>query len=249
VVDWRRSQIERLPNVAVVTGRHLAAPDVLDYGAAIVVIATGASWRSDGLQPRTHEPIEGAGPAVAHVLTPEQVMLDGKRPAGRRVVVYDTDGYLVAPGVAEQLAGEGYDVHLVTPFAVVSPTSDQTLEGGFLREHLHRKGIRAHRQVILTSVSGAGVEGRDEFGDPFELEADSVVLVTQRTSLDELYLALAGDPAALGGAGIEGLYRIGDAVAPRMTSEAVFDGHRLAMEIDADDPAIALPYDRNETIR
>ncbi len=46
-----------------------------------------------------------------------------------------------------------------------------------------------------------------------------------------------GDPAALAAAGISGLYRIGDAVAPRMISEAIFDGHRLAREIDAEDPA------------
>jgi hypothetical protein len=38
------------------------------------------------------------------------------------------------------------------------------------------------------------------------------------------------------------LYRIGDAAAPRMISEAIFDGHRLAREIDQDDPAQPAPY-------
>lgn len=56
--------------------------------------------------------------------------------------------------------------------------------------------------------------------------------------------ALAADREALAAAGIEGLHRIGDCLAPRMISEAVFDGHRLAMEIESDDPDVALPYAR-----
>jgi dimethylamine/trimethylamine dehydrogenase len=71
-----------------------------------------------------------------------------------------------------------------------------------------------------------------------------VVLVTQQASEDGLYLELTGDPAALAAAGIGAVYRIGDAVAPRLLSEAIFDGHRLAREIDSPDPAVPLPYRR-----
>ena len=73
---------------------------------------------------------------------------------------------------------------------------------------------------------------------------DGVVLVTQQVSQDGLYTELAGDGAALAAAGISGLYRIGDAVAPRMISEAIFDGHRLAREIDERDPGQPAPYRR-----
>ena len=44
--------------------------------------------------------------------------------------------------------------------------------------------------------------------------------------------------------GIEALYRIGDCVAPRIVAEASFDGHRLAREIDSENPAVPLPYRR-----
>ena len=40
------------------------------------------------------------------------------------------------------------------------------------------------------------------------------------------------------------VYRIGDCVAPRIVAEAIFDGHRLAREIDAENPAVPLPYRR-----
>ena len=40
------------------------------------------------------------------------------------------------------------------------------------------------------------------------------------------------------------LYRIGDCVAPRLLADAIWDGHRLAREIDSSDPAMPLPHHR-----
>ena len=248
VVDWRRTQLEKTANVTVVRGRRLGAADVLDYGADLVVLATGSSWRGDGLQPCTHAPITGCDASLPHVLTPEQVMVEEKRPAGRHVVVYDAEGHLVGPGVAERLRLDGYEVTIATPFDVVSPVSDHTLEGSFLRQHLHELGIGVRRGVVLHAVSPAGATGADEVGEPVDIACDSVVVVTQRTSASALWDALSADPAARAAAGITGLYRIGDAVAPRLVSEAVFDGHRLAMEIDTPDPATALPVNRRERV-
>ncbi|MEO8106672.1 MAG: NAD(P)-binding protein, partial [Actinomycetes bacterium] len=142
ITDYRAIQLDKLANVEVITGRELSAADVRDYGAEIVIVATGSTWRADGVQP-DYPDIAGADHAHPYVLTPEQVMLDGKRPAQGRVVVYDGDGYYVGPGIAEQLAIEGFDVHLVTPLGIVSPTSDHSLEGEVLRTHLHEVGITA----------------------------------------------------------------------------------------------------------
>ncbi len=248
VVDWRITQLAKSESATVITGRRLSAAEVLDYGAGIVVLATGSTWRTDGLQPRTHEPVAGCDASLPFVLTPEQFMLEAKRPRGPRVVVYDCEGYLVGPGIAERLRLDGHGVTIVTPFDVVSPVSDETLEGSFLRQHLHELGIVVRRGVVVRSVSSSGVAGVDEFDEPVELGCDSVVMVTQRASQSALWEQLSGDPARVAGAGIRGLYRIGDAVAPRMTSEAVFDGHRLAMEIDSSDPAVPLPVNRREPV-
>src|SRR5690348_16330698 len=243
IIDWRAVQLARLPGVKVITGRSLAAANVLDYGADLVVLATGSSWRGDGAQPGYPDPMPGADPALPHVLTPEQVCA-GKRPPGRRVVVYDTDGYYVAPGIAQLLAADGFEVTVVTTFAVLSPVSDQTLEGDMLRAHLHRAGVRARHGTTITGIDSAAVTGHDRYGQPWQAGCDGVVLVTQQASLDALYHELASDEAALTAAGISGLYRIGDAVAPRMISEAIFDGHRLAREIDQADAGGPAPYRR-----
>jgi dimethylamine/trimethylamine dehydrogenase len=244
IVDHRQVMLAKLRDrVQVATGRRLTAEDVLDYGAELVVVATGSRWSGDGLQASTHEPIDGASDSLAHVLTPEQVM-EGKRPPGRRVVVYDGEGYVVAPGIAELLAAEGLEVTLVTSLETVSPLSDLTLEGPMLRQHLHEVGVRMERGVTVLSVDAGRVAGEDGFEEPWSLEIDGIVLVTQQVSDDALYHELVGDPDALRAAGIEAVHRIGDCVAPRMISEAIFDGHRLAREIDGADPSLPLPFDR-----
>jgi dimethylamine/trimethylamine dehydrogenase len=242
IIDWRAVQLARLPGVQVITGRRLTAADVLDYGADLVVIATGSAWRGDGVQPGYPDPMPGADSGLPHVLTPEQACA-GQRPPGPRVVVYDADGYYVAPGVAELLAAEGFEVTVVTTFNALSPVSDQTLEGDMLRAHLHRAGVSVRPATTITGIGAGSVTGHDRHGEPWSAACDGIVLVTQQVSHDSLYAELAGGPA-LAAAGIGGLYQIGDAVAPRMISEAVFDGHRLAREIDAGDPAQPSPFRR-----
>ena len=83
-----------------------------------------------------------------------------------------------------------------------------------------------------------------------EWEADAVVLVTQRRSNEALYRELKDKigAAALQSEGITGFYRIGDCEAPRLTADCVFSGHRLAREIDSDNPDVPLPFKRERAV-
>jgi dimethylamine/trimethylamine dehydrogenase len=130
----------------------------------------------------------------------------------------------------------------------VAPVCDETLEGPLLRQRLHDVGIAQRAGVMLTAIEPGQLAATDEFGDELELAADAVVLVTQRLSNEALYLELAADEAALRAEGVEALYRIGDCVAPRIPAEAIFDGHRLAREIDSENPAVPLPYRRERIL-
>jgi dimethylamine/trimethylamine dehydrogenase len=246
-VDYRKIQLDKLANVEVHTGARLTSDAIRDYGADIVVIATGASWTGDGLNAVTHEPILGADASLPHVLTPEQVMISGKRPTGRRVAIYDCEGYFMAAGLAEKLAGEGYKVDLLSALETISPHSDETLEGSLLRQHLHDIGVSMQANVSLDAIHEGSLQC-SSFGDPVEIGADAVVLVTQRISNDEIYLELRSDPVSLRSAGVEALYRIGDCVAPRLLADVAFDGHRLGREIDSANPAIPLPYLRERLV-
>ena len=82
VLNWRRIQLDKLKNVEVLTGLRLDADGVREYGAELVVVATGAFWSPVGLNRETHEPIAGADASLPHVLTPEQIMVEGKTPPG-----------------------------------------------------------------------------------------------------------------------------------------------------------------------
>ncbi len=79
VIDYRRVQLDRLQNVSVGLDTTLTYEDVLEYGAQIVIVATGSHWAGDGLSGVTRKPIPGADSTLPHVLTPEQVMVEGKR--------------------------------------------------------------------------------------------------------------------------------------------------------------------------
>jgi dimethylamine/trimethylamine dehydrogenase len=239
VVDYRRIQIDKLPNVEFIPNTRLDASAVREYGADIVVVATGAHWAADGLNPLTHGPIPGAD--LPHVLTPERVVA-GEAPAGERVLVYDCEGYFVGVGMAELLAEQGHDVLYATPLVPVAPFLDHTEEGFPVRQRLADLDVETAVETELASI------GVDEcllgsFGRERTVGVDAVVLVTARVSDDALYCALRDDPGPIGS-----VYAIGDCVAPRLIADCVFDGHRLAREIDAADPRRPLPYLRERRL-
>jgi dimethylamine/trimethylamine dehydrogenase len=232
---WRLGQLAKLPNVEIETGVELDVAGVRAAGADLVVIATGAEWAGDGRNGVTRGPIPGADSALPHILTPEQVMLEDKRVPGSRVLVLDCEGYFMGAGMAELLRSHGHEVELMTSCEKVAPLCDETLEGPLLRRHLHDLGIRMRAETWLTRIEPGGVAAETELGEEFELEADAVVLVTQRVSHERLYLELTA-------AGAERVHRIGDCVAPRLLADAIWDGHRMGREIDSPDPSRPLPH-------
>jgi len=232
ITAYRMAALKRLPNVELINDRELTAAELLSDTASAIVLATGSQWSADGLNAFTRAPIPGSdGP---HVLTPEQIVLAGSRPPAGRIVVYDGDGYLVAAAVAELLAREGRQVELVTGYDSIAPFCAETLEDVLVRARLHECGVAMRTGAVITSIEPGRVIGDDRDGEPFAIAAAGVVLATQRVSADALFHDLDGRRP--------GVFRIGDCVAPRLLADVVFDGHRLAREIDGDDPEVALPY-------
>jgi dimethylamine/trimethylamine dehydrogenase len=247
-VNYRRIQIDKLENVEVLTGLRLTAESVLDYGAEIVVLATGSRWAGDGLNGITQEPIRGVDASFPHVLTPEQIMLEQK-PAGKRVLVFDTDGYFMAVGMAEKLANEGRQVTYMAPFPTLAPYTQFTLEAPRLNRGLRGLGVKIVTEHVLTAVDpGRAVSVSAWDSAEHDWEVDSVVVVTQRLSNDSLAEELESDAERVAAAGISGLYQIGDCYAPGLIAESIFSGHRLAREIDSPNPAVPLPFIRERRL-
>jgi dimethylamine/trimethylamine dehydrogenase len=248
-VGWRGREIARLGNLELVTGVRMHAGDVRASGADLVVVATGAHWALDGFNGVTKGPIPGADATQQHILTPEQIMLGGKPVSGARVVVIDVESYHIGASLALRLAGQGHEVTIATPSETVAAWCNWTLEGPRFREQLHANGVVMLSEVTAEEIVPGAVRLQHAYGGaPFDVEADAIVLVTQRLSNEALYLELAGDPEAPAAGGIEAVYRTGDCVAPRWLVDTVFDGHRLAREIDSPNPAVQQPTLRERAL-
>jgi dimethylamine/trimethylamine dehydrogenase len=243
VINYRRIQLDKLSNVEIVLNTRLDAEGVLTYGAEIVVIATGARWRADGMNGPTQSPIPGAGRDF--VFTPERVSAVRGAISGERVVVYDTDGYFTAVGMVEMLLAAGKQVTVITPFANFAQYMFFTGEAFRVNRTLRAQGVKIIPAHIVLEITERGPRGQSVWApDPISWPADAVVLVTQREPCDTLYHEVGADSERLAREGIESIYRIGDCVAPRLIAECIFDGHRLAREIDSQDPATPLPFVR-----
>ena len=242
VINYRQIALDRLRNVDVILGKSLSVEETLEYGAEIVIIATGSYWRDDGANHPPMTPLPGA--EHDFVFTPHQVAdVKGDIP-GDRVVIFDADGYFTAVGMAQMLLGRGKDVTLVTQFGEVAPYMFNTGEGFTINRQLREEGLKIVTLHELTGIEPGRVLGSDVWAEEnkAEWEADSVVLVTKREPRNDLYNGLIARSDEFENAGIEALYRVGDCVAPRLIADAIFDGHRLAREIDSPDPAEPLPY-------
>ncbi len=249
ITNYRQIQLDKLRNVEMHLNSRLSAQDVLDYGAEIVIIATGCHFATDGLNPATHAPIPGADTSLDWQLTPDEVV-KGDKQIGQRVLVLENEGYHMGASVAQRLAGEGKDVHLMTQVGDIAGYMEYTLEAPMLHRDLHRLGVTIHTYTMLEKIEPGACHAYNVWNPAHKdvIEVDTVVLCTQRLSNHELYHELKSDKAALEREGIEGLYLIGDAAAPRMLVDSIFDGHRLAREIDSPNPAMPLPFIRERRL-
>jgi dimethylamine/trimethylamine dehydrogenase len=245
VVNYREIQLGKLKNVEVHARTQLSADDVFEYGADLIVIATGCDYVTDGLNGVTFRPIPGADTTTDWQLTPKEVAL-GNKAVGRRVLVYETERHYMGVSVAQQLAGAGHAVTLVTDALEFGGYMKYTLDQGFILRDLTRLGVTMLPATTVDAIEPGTVHLSNVWDPSLKdtIEVDSVVLSTQRAPNDHLYRALIGDAERMRGNDIEGAWLIGDASAPRSLPDVVFDGHRLAREIDSPNPAVALPFIR-----
>jgi dimethylamine/trimethylamine dehydrogenase len=267
VISYRQAQLAKWKkNVQVHLGvGKMSATDVLNYGADRVVLATGSHWAGDGRSAGSG-PIPGADDALAHVLTPFQV-IGGKPVPGHRVLVLDGDGHFMGIALAELMANQGKEVTYVCDAADVAEYGVFTMESFNNKRMLFEKGIRiftshwldliAPGQVRLSYAykfgpdlvgpASGGVPRKDN-GGAFDLEMDAVILATSRHSDTSLWRELKARSAEWASNGVEDIFRTGDCKAPAQLNQAIWDAHRLAREFDSPHPAYPLPWIRERQL-
>ncbi|MET8979291.1 FAD-dependent oxidoreductase [Streptomyces sp. NPDC004539] len=187
-----------------------------------VVIATGSRVRADGFQGWTGEPLPGweSGRCVGW----DDVVTGRVRPRGDVLVVDDTSD-LVAPLVACRLQESGARATVVTRWPMLGIENLDDVYFEWLMPRVYESGTRVIVDHFVERIEGARTVLHNVHRKSAEqtVGSDWIVMVTARTSVDDLNVVLAER-----GVSVE---TIGDAVAPRSTYEAVYEGHRAARRI------------------
>lgn len=233
VRDWRVTQLQRMANVFIYRQSELAPEDVLEFGARHVAIATGSLWRCDGVGRDSGFALRGFEKHL--VYTPDDVMT-GREPEQGPVIIWDDDHYYLGGVLAERCRSAGFDVTIVTPAAMVSAWTVNTLEALPIAKRIARLGIRV---LTYTSVDGIS-DGKVQLvsaltGAKSEIPAGALVTITGRLPVDRLYHELRDRWQQ---AGIHSLTRIGDCLAPSTIQQAVYSAHKWARELDEEPEAL-----------
>ncbi len=233
VRDWRLTQIGKMANVDLYLESRMRAEDVIAAAPDHVVIATGSQWRKDGVGRNTALPV--FDPADPNIRSVDEI-LDGASATGE-VVVFDDDGYYIAPLIAEKLAAAGARVTYVSADPQFAPWTYYTQEQARSMARLEQLGVAWHGNLLPQRFAGGKVAFADRLTGRVEtIAAATLVPVTSRAPNRALYDDLATQLAAGQAGGIRSLHLVGDAEAPATIGHAVYSGHRLAQEFDGGDP-------------
>jgi dimethylamine/trimethylamine dehydrogenase len=229
VRDWRVGQLNKLSNIQIYRDNTLEAASILEFGARHVVIATGSRWRRDGVGRENGVAVPGfAGEAV---FTPDDIM-EGRLPSGP-VVIFDDDHYYMGGVLAERCVAAGLRVTLITPAAIPSAWTANTLEALPIARRLARLGVEVVTYANVVGFDGHSVRWVNGLTDAVSArEARAVITVTARLPVDGLFTALAAQSDRWVDAGIAGVTRVGDCYAPGTIQAAVYSGHKCAREMD-----------------
>ena len=241
VADYREYQLSQMPNVDIYLENELSADDVLEFGFEHVALATGSSWRADGVS--RHHVIPIPSDASLPVFTPDQVMA-GNLPQGR-VILFDDDHYYMGGVVAELLAANGCEVTLITPAAYVSSWTNNTLEQAAIHARLVDAGVDIVLNRALVKIEQGEITSECVYsGKTNSMSADAVVMVASRRANDDLWQQLSEREAEWAAHGVKSIKVIGDAQSPAPIAWATYAGHRYARELDGPDVGDALPFRR-----
>lgn len=244
VVDYREYQLQQRPNVEIYVDSALDAESILEFGFENIAIATGATWRRDGVSRQHVVPMPVA--AGATIFTPDDLM-NGTIPGGT-VVIYDDDHYYMGGVLAELLATNGARVTLITPSAYVSDWTNNTLEQATIHARLIEKGVEIVLNRGVTEIAADHVVSDCIYtGHTETYPADAVVMVASRTGNDAIYHDLTARAGDWADAGIKSVRIFGDAEAPGPIAWSTYAGHRYARELDGADIGDALPFRREIT--
>jgi pyruvate/2-oxoglutarate dehydrogenase complex dihydrolipoamide dehydrogenase (E3) component len=187
-----------------------------------VIVATGALGLKTGYSPALQSVARMPGADQDHVLTVFDVFSDPGG-LGQTVLLVDDFGQYEGMITAEHLARLGKRVIHVTR----NPYVGVRVDGMSLTDYgirLAEYDYRSVPQMAVTQIDGKVVRGASQLdGAPWSQEADNVVLLMGKLPNEQLFhqLRTAGGDVR----------RVGDCLAPRNITDAIFEGNAAGREI------------------
>jgi len=214
ITEWLASECSRL-GVDLELGRELSGQDIEAHDGAVLICTGSRDGRRD------YQVEAGADIRTARsVLETTGTGSDGSLPAGP-VVIWDPVGGPIGVSAAELLAPVR-QVALVTHDLIAGTQLARSGDLADASTRLQRAGVALHKRSRLVAVTPSAAVVEDVFtGEVREIEASVVIDAGHRLPEDTLWRAHPARP------------RAGDAVAPRTIYEAVLEGRRAALALDA----------------
>jgi len=221
---WQERQLTQ-HQVEIMRATALDVDLVREMGVDHVILATGSRPAATGFQRALPHVRHLPGADWGHV-TSAEAALDDAVELGRRVLIIDDDGGWRGVGTALYLADKGHEVSILT--AALHPGQEiaHTASVGLMMKDLAKAGVEtiASSAALALVIEEKVVRISHLLTDEErETTADSVVLAT----MPEVETGL-GDALEREGVTVTA---IGDCVAPRKASMAIFEGRRAALSI------------------
>lgn len=208
--------------------RHLVVK-LHEYSVDIEINTLATESTIESINPDTVIIATGSVPYVPaklqadNVLTVLDVLIEQK-PVGNHVLVIDRDHRWKGGGIADYLANHGKIVEIVSTMQYIAPD----LEPGnnkLLYTRLMEQGVKLHTNHEVVSIDGHKVSIMNVYTRKLSSidGIDTVVFAGDNKPLDELYYMIKPK--------VKEIYLIGDAQAPRLIEQAIFEGHEIGRNI------------------
>ena len=229
VRDHRLGLLNQSADADLFLSSPMTAPDIAAFEADTIVLATGASWRRDGVGSTRFDPMFTPDKAV---FTPDDIMngpLDV--PPGSTFLVYDDDNFYMASVLAEDLCKRGHPVIYATPEPTVAAWTDLTLDQSRITERLQDLNVELLVNTTMTS--------RDQLtctlsGRTRPIGGAQLVMVGARHAQDTLFQELQNVDTS------RTVERVGDCLVPGTIQAAVLSGHTVARKLLGGEDALTM---------
>ena len=223
LLGWYQSQLQAL-NVSIHYNSYMDADNLSHLKADEIILATGSMPDPSVSQRWLWLTDKQDLPGLDHQVYSAEDVLRKQAKLGDRLILLDEGGNWRGLGTALYLAQQGHQLTIVTPGPYVGKELTRTSADLPLRSQLKQLGaIFLVESVISQWQAGTATITSLLDQQQTQVEASAIVVATTNRAFNELELELTQ-------AGIS-CHTIGDCVAPRQAIQAIYEGHKLGLEL------------------